>query len=216
MIKYILIFLTISFNIKYSTAQINFEFSIDKNEIISFWRADSLFNLKEYKSALKYYKQCEPEHHFDLVWPIKKSLCYILVGDTASAQDYFKDYTLNGGYYMYVEQINQIPLFEVIAPTEQVRNQFKENTYLFEHNDSTCLYPEVLKLLMDMRAIDQAYRQGDGNPNISLTTIDSLNRIQLDSLIKIYGWLGYKEAVKSGENISFLIAQYSNVDSSFS
>lgn len=215
MIKSTLIFLTLSLHIACSTAQTEFEFSMSKNEMISFWKADSLFNLGEYDNAIKYYKQSEPKHHFDLGWPIKKSLCYLLVGDTTSAQNYFKNYTSNGGYYMYVEQINQIPLFEVIAPDEQVRDQFKENTYLFEHSDSTCLYPEVLKSLTDMRALDQSYRQGNGDLNVSLTTIDSLNRIKLDSLINIYGWLGYKEVGKSGENASFLIAQHSDRDLNF-
>ena len=191
-------------------AQSNFELSINQIEITSFWKADSLFNQGACDVAINYYKACEPKKHFTIDWPIKKSLCFLLVGDTLAAQNYMTDYVSKGGHYLYVNQIKQIPLYELIAPNENVRKQFQSNTYAFEHSDSTCLYPEVLKTLLELRELDQAYRQGRGNPNVASRTIDSLNQIKLDSLIHIYGWLGYKEVGKSGENATFLIAQHSD------
>ena len=202
-------------NVSLLTAQIDLESALDNDELMAFWKADSLFNLGEYDQAIEFYQMYEPKNHFNLGWPIKKSICYLLVEDTISAQKYFENYVINGGYYMYVAQIDRIPLFEIIAPDEVVRNKFTDNSLAFEKNDSTCLYPDVLKVLMNMRSIDQAYRQGNGDPSISLSTIDSLNRIKLDSLINIYGWLGYKEVGKSGENASFLIAQHSDRDLKF-
>jgi tetratricopeptide (TPR) repeat protein len=210
-----LLFLILLFNPRHFTAQTKFELALNQKEIVTFWKADSLFNIGEYENALIYFKDCKPKNQFDLAWPIKKSLCYLLVGDTSSARNYFKNHIKNGGYYLYVDQIKQIPLYEVIAPDEVVRNQFKKNTFSFEHSDSTCRYPEFLKTLLEMREQDQAYRQGRGNPNVSVNTIDSLNQIKLDSLISIYGWLGYKEVGKSGENASFLIAQHADMNLDF-
>lgn len=205
-----LIFSALFIGIGSLKAQSNFELSINQKEIISFWKADSLFNQGAYELAINYYKAFEPKKHFTIDWPIKKSLCFLLFGDTLAAQNYMTDFVLKGGHYMYVNRIQQIPLYESIAPNENVRNQFQGNTYAFEHSDSTCLYPEVLKSLLELRELDQAYRQGRGNPNVSSRTIDSLNQIKLDSLIHIYGWLGYNEVGKSGENASFLIAQHAD------
>ena len=196
------------FSIGYS--QKNIERSIDVKELINYWKSDSLFNNGEYKQAMEYYKNCDPKNNFDLSWSVKKSLCYLLVKDTLSAQNYLKEYIFNGGHYMYTNQLSQIPFFDVIAPEEIVKKRFWDNTNSFELSDSTCLYPHVLKMLLDMRNIDQQYRIGEGDPNISLTMIDSINRIKLDSLIDLYGWLGYDEVGKSGENASFLIAQHSD------
>lgn len=215
MIRGILLVLVLLFSVSHLTAQVDYESTIDKGELIAFWKADSLFNLGEYQEAIKFYKAHEPKNHFDLGWPVKKSLCYLLIKDTISAQNYFNNYVLNGGYYMYVEQISQIPLFEIIAVDETVRANFVKNSRSFELSDSLCLYPDVLKELMKMRSVDQLYRQGNGDPAVLLTTIDSLNRIKLDSLINIYGWLGYKEVGKSGENASFLIAQHADRDLEF-
>jgi hypothetical protein len=210
MIKFRLLLLALLYGIESSTAQATFDLAPNQKELISFWKADSLFNQGAYELAINYYKAFEPQKHFTIDWPIKKSLCFLLVGDTLAARNYLKDYVSKGGHYMYVDQIKQIPLYESIAPNENVRNQFQSNTYAFEHCDSTCLYPEVLKTLLELRELDQAYRQGRGNPNVSSRTIDSLNQIKLDSLISIYGWLGYKEVGKSGENASFLIAQHAD------
>lgn len=196
-------------------AQTNFDFASNRKEIISFWKADSLFNQGAYELAIDYYKAFEPQQHFTVDWPIKKSLCYLLVGDSLAAQNYMKDYVSKGGHYLYVNRIKQIPLYEEIAPDIKVRSEFEKNTYKFEHSDSTCLYPEVLKLLLELRELDQAYRQGRGNPDISTRSIDSLNQIKLDSLIQIYGWLGYKEVGKSGENATFLIAQHADNNPDF-
>lgn len=203
----IVLFLTIPKGLQ---AQGKLGFMPNQNQLDVFWKADSLFNQGAYELAINYYKAFEPQKHFTIDWPVKKSLCYLLVGDTLAAQNYMKNYVSKGGHYMYVDQIKQIPLYESIAPNENVRNQFQSNTYAFEHSDSTCLYPEVLKTLLELRELDQAYRQGRGNPNVSSRTIDSLNQIKLDSLIHIYGWLGYREVGKSGENASFLIAQHAD------
>ncbi|MEY4541048.1 MAG: hypothetical protein RLZZ306_2805 [Bacteroidota bacterium] len=210
MLKSILFFFILLVDIGYAKAQNNVKQKLNEKEIIANWKADSLFNQGAYELAINFYKAFEPQKHFTIDWPVKKSLCYLLVGDTLAAQNYMKHYVSKGGHYMYVDQIKQIPLYESIAPNENVRNQFQSNTYAFEHSDSTCLYPEVLKTLLEMRELDQAYRQGRGNPNVSSRTIDSLNQIKLDSLIHIYGWLGYREVGKSGENASFLIAQHAD------
>lgn len=214
MIKSILQFFLLLLTFVNSTAQTNFELTLNRNEIIACWKADSLFDLGEYKNALPIYKECNPKEYYNLNWPIKKSLCLLLVGDTTAARDYFAAYVSKGGYFMYVSQIKQIPLYEEIAPDEKVRNQFEKNTYTFEHCDASCLYPEVLKTLLEMRELDQAYR-GKDKPGISSATIDSLNQLKLDSLISIYGWLGYKEVGKSGENASFLVAQHADQNLSF-
>jgi hypothetical protein len=212
MIKNILKILVLLLNFSISFSQIDLTKSIDKDELGAFWKADSLFNQKEYHKAMEFYKKCNPENNFDLGWPIKKSLCYLLVNDTIAAKKEFSKYTYDGGHYMYSEWIGQIPSFEILAADKKIETKFRKNTYAFENSDSTCLYPDVLKTLMEMRTIDQAYRNGDQDPNVSLTTIDSLNRIKLDSLINMYGWLGYKEVGKSGENAAFLIVQHSDRD----
>jgi hypothetical protein len=214
MIKHTIIFFLLMFNVGSSYSQSTIELSLNQNEVTSFWKADSLFNLGEYENALVFFKEYNLNTSYDLGLPIKKSLCLLLVGDTSAAHEYFATYVSKGGYYMNVDLIKQIPLYEAIARDEKVRNQFEKNTYAFEHSDANCLYPEVLKTLLEMREIDQAYR-GKDKPGISSATIDSLNQIKLDSLISIYGWLGYKEVGKSGENASFLIAQHADQNLSF-
>jgi len=207
MIKFLLIAFTI-FSISNVYSQ-SLSKSINENELISYWKSDSLFDQKEYAQAIEFYKQCAPKNDFSATWSIKKSLCYLLK-DTIAAQAYFKEYVNKGGYYISTSQISQIPYIDIIATEKEVQKQFWQNTYVFENSDSTCLYPLVLKILMKMRNLDQEYRHGQADPNITLTTIDSLNRVKLDSLISIYGWLGYKEVGKSGENASFLIVQHSD------
>lgn len=214
MLKSILFLFALLVCIGYSKAQKNVNLKLNEKEISAYWKADSLFDLGEYKNALPIYKECNPKNQYNLNWTIKKSLCFLLVGDTIAARDCFATYVSHGGYYMYGDQIEQIPLYKEIAPDEKVRSEFEKNTYAFEHNDSTCLYPDVQKTLMKMRELDQAYR-GKDNPGISSASIDSLNQIKLDSLISIYGWLGYKEVGKSGENASFLIAQHADLNLSF-
>jgi len=185
---------------------------INKGEVINFWFADSLFNMNEYEKALHYYKLCDPIFTNDLNWPIKKALCYILNKDTISAQNYFRKYTYSGGHYFSLKNINQIPLVNLLFQDIRVMERFKMNTYNFQNNDSLCLFPKVQSLLINLREKDQFVRNTDFT---NITSIDSITRLKLDSLITIYGWLGYNEVGESGENASWLIAQHSDLDVEF-
>jgi len=204
-------FIALSFLLSLSTSigQTDFVKTIDTDELITFWKADSLFNLGEYTEALSYYVQCNPTRKYNVNWPFKKALCFLISGDTLSAQNYIRKHIYSGGYYISVEAINQIPLINVLISNPKIFNQLVENTTRFETNDSICLYPNVQKRLLELRELDQNYRTGSGG-DMTVTTIDSMNQIVLDSLINIYGWLGYNEVGTSGENGSFLIIQHSD------
>lgn len=89
MLKSILLFFILLVVIANAKAQKNVKIKLNEKEIIACWKADSLFDLGEYKNALPIYKECNPKNQYNLNWTIKKSLCFLLVCDTSAARDCF-------------------------------------------------------------------------------------------------------------------------------
>jgi tetratricopeptide (TPR) repeat protein len=188
-------------------------------------KADSLFDKKEYASALAFYRKALKQSDKPRLEYYKISVCHCLLSNYDSACTYMKMAIKNKLKYaepQYIDSDENLKCLKNTSCWSKVFKKIHKNTT--KYASGLIKYPFLKKKLLKKRMIDQKYRNLI-KPSHSKAQIDSLWKFQakidnkntawLKQKIKKYGWLGIKEVGVEGDDIAWLLVQHADLDTIF-
>jgi len=190
--------------------------------------ADSLYNSKQFNSAVKYYKKCIGDSSSKRIDFYYLACSLSQISEEDSAIHYFKIALNKGLRYNSLEQIDSDPntiIFRTYESWGKIRMKIKENTEVYMHNGAS--NEEIKQELILRVERDQKYRKIDLEKMYvnDKSKIDSLWKIQkkidldnqtwLREIIIKNGWPGISLVGEKGDNAAWLIVQHSDNDVPF-
>ena len=165
------------------------------------------FNLWKYEDAVVHFSKTPEMLQLFPYQKYKYAIALWQIKDTINARKVFYEAVKNGLFFINEEYFNASPLIDKLSSTKEVFNQIKNTCY----SDSTALFKDIQNELKVLYQKDQQGRAPlDTTYRSMITTLDSLNRIDLQKIIDKIGWPGFDEVGYSAAGTSFLIAQHSD------
>jgi len=199
------------------------------------WSADSLYDTGNYASAVRFYRKiCDLSSFIPRYDYYYASCCYIKMNQPDSALLYLEKGAEKGERFNSKNEIDSslilMPLHK-LQRWDSVRNLICSNIDKFENNPSR--NDSLHKVLLKLKEKDQNIRlkiMHDSNweatfHSMRKTARDSFNNefntndkeceFELKKIISKFGWPGLKMVGSAGETAAWLIAQHSDLDTTF-
>lgn len=184
--------------------------------------ADSLIRLGRYEDALENMKRCIQMPEMSTVTDeFYLGYSFFKIDNIDSAAFYMLKALNNGFFFQKLEYVNYwkekgvFEKFETYEPLIQVHELLRKNTLTYLNAEP--LDTVLTKELIAARELDQKYRGAHAAESLWAKQIilDKQNQEFLRKIIQREGWPGRKRVGYHGSNSAFLIAQHSDLDTTF-
>lgn len=202
----LLVFVLINFYSSLATFSQDFlPFKVKSIDFDNFKKADSLFNVGKYKLAKDYYSSSALIEYFPYE-KYKFAICLWLENDTINSQIKFKQSVDKGLYFNSKSTLEASPFLRELSQNDSIYNALKNRVF----RDSLCSFPFIRTELLKLKEVDQRQRVSIKLSDEEFRINDSLNQIELASILKKINWPGFNEVGYLGEGAAFLIAQHAD------
>lgn len=198
------------------------------------WKADSLFNLKQYHNAVGYYQKAAKLNvvkRFKRFCDNRAYLCYRELGDRKKAIKNYRASLKKGLRYDSLAFIYRdtfsINYLKKDKHWASIEKQLVENTMAYHQNTNIGLRKELLMMkeldmLSEMPSVHDSLSKIYSEETTIQKVVYEMRTKQIEKnierfreILKEYGWPGIKLVGNDGEASAWLMAQHATKDSTF-